>query len=93
MKLRILFMGSGAIACQTLERLLAGYDEVVAVVTQPDRPKGRKLKVAACAVKMFAESRNVRILSPDAVLFSMGIMGTMFRILQVRIIPTTIQAS
>ena len=67
MKLRVLFMGSGAIACQTLERLLTGKDEVVAVVTQPDRPKGRKLKVAACAVKMFAQSRKVRILSPERV--------------------------
>ena len=66
-KARILFMGSGDIACQTLERLLAGSDEVVAVVTQPDRPQGRKLKVAPCAVKAFAESREVQILSPERV--------------------------
>ncbi len=66
--MRILFMGSGEIAEPTLERLLASpADEVVAVVTQPDRPKGRKLKVAPCAIKAFAEARDVPVLAPEKV--------------------------
>ena len=63
--MRILFMGSGAIAEPTLEKLLhLPEDEVVAVVTQPDRPRGRKLEMGACPVKEYAESRNVTVLSP-----------------------------
>jgi len=66
--MRILFMGSGAIAEPTLERLLLlPDDEVVAVVTQPDRPRGRKLKVGACPVKEFAELHGVPVLDPEKV--------------------------
>ena len=66
--MRILFMGSGAIAEPTLERLLRlPDDEVVAVVTQPDRPRGRKLKIGACPVKEFAESHGVPVLDPEKV--------------------------
>jgi len=66
--MRILFMGSGAIAEPTLERLLQlPDDKVVSVVTQPDRPRGRKLKVGACPVKEFAENHGVPVLDPEKV--------------------------
>jgi methionyl-tRNA formyltransferase len=66
--MRILFMGSGAIAEPTLERLLGlPDDEVVAVVTQPDRPRGRKLRVGACPIKEFAERHGVPVLDPEKV--------------------------
>lgn len=67
-RVRILFMGSGSIAQPTLEALLASReDEVVAAVTQPDRPRGRRLRVAPCPIKAFAEAQGVPVLSPEHV--------------------------
>lgn len=66
--MRIIFMGSAGFACPCLETLLNnGQDEVVAVVTQPDRPKGRNLEVAACPVKNYLGARQIPILSPEKV--------------------------
>jgi len=42
-------------------------DEVVAVVTQPDRPKGRHLVPAACATKLLAGHRDTPVLTPRKV--------------------------
>lgn len=66
--MRILFMGSAGFACPCLEQLLScPRDEVVAVVTQPDRPKGRNLEVSACPVKAYLGSRNIPVLNPAKV--------------------------
>ena len=44
--MRIIFMGSGDVGCPVVGRLLASaQDELVAVVTQPARPQGRKLQL------------------------------------------------
>jgi len=66
--MRILFFGSAAISFQTLEALLASsQDELVGVVTQPDRPVGRKLKTTPCPVKVFAQERGIPVFSPEKV--------------------------
>jgi methionyl-tRNA formyltransferase len=63
--MRIIFMGSAEFACHSLERLLqSDACEVVAVVTQPDRPQGRNLAVAGCPVKQYVGERGIPILSP-----------------------------
>ena len=63
--MRIVFMGSGDIACRPLERLLAHPDYIpVAVVSQPDRPRGRHQRVGACPVKALAAERGVTCLAP-----------------------------
>jgi len=63
--MKIIFMGSAGFACPCLETLLASrQDEVVAVVTQPDRPKGRNLEVSACPVKTYLGSRDIPVFSP-----------------------------
>lgn len=63
--MRVLFMGSGEVACPALERLLDQPDyDVVAVVTQPDRPKGRQRRIAPCPAKAFAEAKKVPVLTP-----------------------------
>ncbi len=63
--MRIIFMGSGEVGCPVVERLLASVqDELVAVVTQPDRPQGRKLQLAPCPVKAFIAGR-VPVLTPE----------------------------
>ena len=66
--MRIIFMGSAELACPCLDRLLANpADQVVGVVTQPDRPKGRSLQVAPCAVRAHVAARGIPILTPENV--------------------------
>lgn len=61
---RILVMATGDIALPVLSDLLAGPHEVVAVVTQPDKPVGRKQQVVAGAVKQCAVAAEVPVLQP-----------------------------
>ena len=64
--MRIVFMGSAGFACPCLEALLVSPgDEVVAVVTQPDRPKGRHLSVSPCPVKAYLGVRSIPVLTPE----------------------------
>jgi methionyl-tRNA formyltransferase len=64
--MRIVFLGTPAFAVPTLKKLLSwDKGEVVAVVTQPDRPVGRHLKLQASAVKLLAQSVDIPIFQPD----------------------------
>jgi methionyl-tRNA formyltransferase len=64
--LRIIFMGTPELARLSLLALLARSDfEVIAIVTQPDRPKGRDLKLTASPVKELALKSNVQVLQPE----------------------------
>ncbi len=68
MALRTVFCGTPQFAVPTLRRLLAEHDfEVLAVVTQPDRPKGRGQEVAASPVKEVAQAKGVRVLQPERI--------------------------
>jgi methionyl-tRNA formyltransferase len=65
-QLRIVFMGTPPLAATVLEALLEGKAcEVVAVITQPDQPKGRDLKLQPSAVKELALKRNLPVLQPE----------------------------
>jgi len=63
--MRIAFMGTAELACPCLEALakLPGH-QVVAVVTQPDRAKGRELKPAPPPVKVAAERLGLTVQQP-----------------------------
>jgi methionyl-tRNA formyltransferase len=64
--LRVIFMGTPDLACPSLQSLLDAPDlKVVAVVTQPDRPKGRDLKLQASPVKTLALKANLPVLQPE----------------------------
>jgi methionyl-tRNA formyltransferase len=64
--MRIAFCGTPAFAIPQLEALLSDkYFEIVQVVTQPDRPSGRGQKLQMSAVKVFANSQNLPVLSPE----------------------------
>lgn len=66
--MRIVLMGSGELACPALERLCGREgDLVAAVVTQPDRPGGRRLRPTAVAAKRLAEQRGLPVLTPGRV--------------------------
>jgi methionyl-tRNA formyltransferase len=60
----VVFMGTSAFAVPSLERLLASRHAVVAVFTQPDRPRGRGRRIAASPVKQVAATQRLRILQP-----------------------------
>jgi methionyl-tRNA formyltransferase len=65
-KLRVVFMGSPEFAVPCLEALLA-TENVVAVVTQPDKPAGRGLGVQPPAVKVRAQAAGVPVMQPESV--------------------------
>jgi methionyl-tRNA formyltransferase len=61
---RVIFMGTPEFACPTLLRLIERGEQVVAVVTQPDRPKGRGQKLMPPPVKELALKHGIPILQP-----------------------------
>lgn len=61
---RIIFLGTPAFALPSLEALLAAGEEVVAVVTQPDKPRGRGQRVSPSPVKELALARGLPVLQP-----------------------------
>ncbi|MBO5537581.1 MAG: methionyl-tRNA formyltransferase [Prevotella sp.] len=64
--LRIVFMGTPEFAVETLKSLVEGGYNVVAVVTQPDKPVGRHGSVLrAPAVKEYALSKGLPVLQPE----------------------------
>lgn len=64
---RIIYMGTPQFAVPTLEYLLAHQENVVAVVTQPDRPKGRGRKLTPPPVKVVAEGAGIPVLQPKSI--------------------------
>jgi methionyl-tRNA formyltransferase len=65
-KLRTVFMGTAPFALPTL-RSLADTEEVIAVITQPDRPRGRGQEVAPPPAKGLALNLGLQVLQPERV--------------------------
>ena len=65
-KLRVIFMGTPEFAVPSLAAL-ADKAEIICVVTQPDRPKGRGHKLLPPSVKIFAQENNLPIIQPAKV--------------------------
>ena len=64
--LRILFMGTAGLSCPSLRGLVAvPHFSVAAVVTQPDRPKGRELRPQPSPVKVTALELGLPVLQPE----------------------------
>jgi methionyl-tRNA formyltransferase len=64
---RILFLGSGAFAIPTFEALSDAGHELVALVTQPEREKGRGRALTPPPLKPVAQARGVPILQPPRI--------------------------
>lgn len=62
--LRIIFMGTPEFAVPSLRILVENNFNVVAIITAPDKPKGRGRKLASSPVKEFAEKHNIPVLQP-----------------------------
>ena len=61
---RTIFMGTPDFACPTLQNLIGRGEQIVAVVTQPDRPKGRGQKLMPPPVKELAEKNGIPVYQP-----------------------------
>lgn len=58
-------MGTAELSCASLEKLARNESfQILAVVTQPDKPKGRELKLTPSPVKVLAEKLNLSVLQP-----------------------------
>ncbi len=67
-KVRILFCGTPEFAVSSLARLIGDdHFDIVGVVTQPDRPAGRKMQLTASPVKKLALEKGLRVFSPVSV--------------------------
>ena len=65
--LNIVFMGTPDFAKESLEKIYnAGYN-IIAVVTNPDKPKGRGMKMLASPVKEFAIEKGIQIFQPNKI--------------------------
>ena len=63
--MRLIFFGTPDFAARCLEKALRSRHQVVAVVTAPDKPKGRGRKVEPSEVKLLAQRQGLEILQPE----------------------------
>ncbi len=63
--LRIVFMGTPEFAVASLDALVTAGCNVVGVITAPDKPAGRGMKLQQSAVKKYAVEKHLRILQPE----------------------------
>ena len=63
--MRVVFMGTPDIAATCLKKILADNFQVVGVYTQPDRPKGRGMKLVASPVKEVALANHIPVFQPE----------------------------
>lgn len=64
--MRIVFMGTPDIGATCLKKILADGFDVVGVYTQPDRPKGRGMKLVAPPVKEVAMAAGIPVFQPES---------------------------
>ncbi|WLR52291.1 methionyl-tRNA formyltransferase [Bacillus tianshenii] len=64
---KIVFMGTPDFAVPVLQKIIEDGYEVAAVVTQPDRPKGRKRVMTPPPVKVEAEKHHIPVLQPEKI--------------------------
>ncbi|MBO5178844.1 MAG: methionyl-tRNA formyltransferase [Clostridia bacterium] len=65
--MNIVFMGTPDFAVESLSKIYDNGHEVLAVVSQPDRPSGRGMKLKPTPVKEYAESKNIKVYQPEKV--------------------------
>jgi methionyl-tRNA formyltransferase len=65
--MKIVFAGSPQFAVPTLERLAAAGHEILAVITQPDRPVGREQQLNAPPVKQAAVRLGLAVYQPERI--------------------------
>ncbi|MBP6483416.1 MAG: methionyl-tRNA formyltransferase, partial [Rhodoferax sp.] len=62
--MRVIFAGTPEFARVALERLVTSGHTVALVLTQPDRPAGRGMKLQTSSVKQFAQAQGIPVAQP-----------------------------
>ena len=62
--MKVIFMGTPDFAAASLEALIGSEHEILAVVTQPDKPKGRKGELTPPPVKTIAVEKGIKVYQP-----------------------------
>lgn len=65
--MRVIFMGTPDFAVPTLEKIIESGHNVVAVVTQPDKPRNRGMQMQESPVKEIAKKHNILVLQPEKI--------------------------
>ena len=65
--MRVLFMGTPDFAEESLKNLVEAKYDIIGVVTNPDKPKGRGMKMVASPVKEYALEKGLKIYQPEKV--------------------------
>lgn len=65
--MKILFMGTPDIARESLDNLYNAGFEICGVVTAPDRPAGRGMKIISSPVKEYAIEKNLKVFQPEKI--------------------------
>ena len=65
--MKIIFMGTPDFAKESLSAIYEANHEILAVVTNPDRPKGRGMKMIASPVKEYAIEKNIPVYQPEKI--------------------------
>jgi methionyl-tRNA formyltransferase len=63
--MNIIFMGTPEFAVPSLKILISSHHNISAVVTIPDKPQGRGLRVLESPVKKFASKNNLKVIQPE----------------------------
>ena len=64
---RVVMLGTGEFALPTFERLCERGWDMVALVTQPDRPQGRRQELIPAAIKVAAQKRGIVVFQPESI--------------------------
>ncbi len=65
--IRLIFLGTGDFALPSLEHLVETGHNITALITQPDRPQGRKQELIPSRIKLAAELHRIRVEQPEDV--------------------------
>ena len=65
--MNIVFMGTPDFAVESLKKIYESGHNILAVVSQPDRPSGRNMKLMPTPVKEYAESKNIEVYQPEKI--------------------------
>lgn len=66
--MRVIFIGSSEIAIPSLEKILdSSNHNIVGIISQPDKPAGRKQKLSSTALKSFALSKGLSVFTPESI--------------------------
>lgn len=65
--MKIIFFGTPNFAVPILKRILSSNHKVIAVITQPDRPRGRGKRISESPIKQLAKTNNIPVLQPQKI--------------------------